>query len=178
MKLKPRNIKRRVAHVVLSGRNLAHIRHYRGFGVHSPFVYGLIRNVFMPRSIVGDDTSLYETLRSCSISQRRARQLQNLYSVCAYSSFVMADASELPAGIAPQSLCIVTRLFPEERTDSLIDMASRSGATVCILEPTFSRSRYRLCKRLVREHCRTSVDNRGFLLLFYHDKLPKQHFKL
>lgn len=175
--LKPKGLKRRVAHVVLYGKSLTHVKHYRGFGVHSPFVYGLIRNVLMSRQITGNDTGLYDQLRNRSISDRRARQLQNLYSFCSYKSYVIADADN-DVSLDPQTLCLVTKLYPQDKTISLMQSAEATGSTLCLLDPTFSRTRNRMCKQMIKEHRHTSIDNRGFLLLFFHDKLPKQHFKL
>ena len=37
--------------------------------------------------------------------------------------------------------------------------------------------RQALCRQLVAAHRSTSVDNRGYLLLF-HNYLPKQHFRI
>ena len=176
--LKTKGIKRRVAHAVLYGKSLTHIKHYRGFGVHSPFVYSLIRNVFMCKHITGPDTELYDALRTRGISERRARQLQNMMSFCAYKNFVIADRPSDTVSLSAQTLCLVSREYPQEGTLKLAAQAESTGGTLCLLEPTFSRTRNRMCRKMVKSHRHTSVDNRGFLLLFYHDKLPKQHFKL
>lgn len=176
--LKPKGIKRRVAHAVLYGKSLTHIKHYRGFGVHSPFVYGLIRNVFMCKYITGSDTELYEALMSRGVSQRRARQLQNMMNFCAYKNYVIADEPSDRIDLTGQTLCLVTRNYPQESTEALAEKAEKTESTICLLDPNFSRTRNRMCRQMVKRHRHTSVDNRGFMLLFCHDKLPKQHFKL
>ncbi|UKI38853.1 MAG: hypothetical protein L6V35_05855 [Alistipes putredinis] len=119
--LKPKGIKRRVAHAVLYGKSLTHIKHYRGFGVHSPFVYGLIRNVFMCKYITGSDTELYEALLSRGVSQRRARQLQNMMNFCAYKNYVIADEPSDRIDLTGQTLCLVTRNYPQESTEALAE---------------------------------------------------------
>lgn len=61
------------------------LRHTRGHGIHSPFVYGLVRNALMFGSGPdGADGELYEALRSCGVNRRRAAQLQNLHNYCEY----------------------------------------------------------------------------------------------
>jgi hypothetical protein len=45
------------------------------------------------------------------------------------------------------------------------------------MEPYADVERRNCCRRLAAEHPSTSIDNRGYLLLF-NGTLPKQHFKL
>lgn len=75
-------------------------------------------------------------------------------------------------------MCVVPRDCDLERILSVAEKARRSGTTLCILAPRDERTRSRLCRRLVAEHPGTSVDNRGYLLLFNHQYLPKQHLVL
>ena len=59
----------------------------------------------------------------------------------------------------------------------LAEAARREGATLCIMEPYADVERRNCCRHLAAEHPSTSIDNRGYLLLF-NGTLPKQHFKL
>ena len=104
--------------------HLARARFFRGHGVHSPFVYAIVRQVFMKTELAEGDRSLY--------------------------------ADRLP---------------------QLAEAARREGATLCIMEPYADVERRNCCRRLAAEHPSTSIDNRGYLLLF-NGTLPKQHFKL
>jgi len=45
------------------------------------------------------------------------------------------------------------------------------------MEPYADVERRNCCRHLAAEHPSTSIDNRGYLLLF-NGTLPKQHFKL
>ena len=71
-------------------------------------------------------------------------------------------------------------LTPEqiEQLERMTAEAHRTQTTLCILAPRDERARNRQCRRLVSEHNGTSVDNRGYLLLFNVEGLPKQHFSL
>ena len=74
-------------------------------------------------------------------------------------------------------LCIATADTPTDRLPQLAEAARREGATLCIMEPYADVERRNCCRHLTAEHPSTSIDNRGYLLLF-NGTLPKQHFKL
>lgn len=171
MKLSGRNLKRRLYGAVtsLTGK-VTRARYFRGHGVHSPFVYGLVRQVFMSRRFRTDERTLYDMLRRLGLSHRRARQLQNLADYCGYRSFGTDRAAEC-------DLAIVTRTCDSAAIPLLAAEAAASGTTLAILCPYDSRERQRQCAAAVAAHRSTSVDNRGYLLLF-NNHLPKQHFKL
>ena len=176
MKITGRNIKRRLYGLRTLPSNLKRARYFRGHGVHSPFVYSLVRQVFMRRRVEGADTALYTELLLRHVSRRRATQLQNLYSHCGYENYLFADS--LPMALDGVELCIVPRECSVEELHLLTDEAQRTQTTLCILAPRDERARNRQCRRLVSEHHGTSVDNRGYLLLFNVEGLPKQHFSL
>ena len=172
--LKP--ITNRLYRVAAGSVRAANVRHYRGHGVHSPFVYALVRKVFMRRGVESDDRTLYADLMLRRVSRRRATQLQNLYTHCGYANYLFAD--EQTNALDGVELCIIPREYQIEQLERLTAEAHRTHTTLCILAPRDERDRSRQCRRLVSEHNGTSVDNRGYLLLFNVEGLPKQHFSL
>ncbi len=160
------HLPRRVAEL---HNRLSRARYFRGHGVHSPFVYAIVREVFMRRELLAGDRGLYEALLAAGVSQRRAVQLQNLAIHCGYATFGLnrADAD----------LCIVTRDLPRAETLSLVRAAAEGGHTVAILSPYDGRERQALCAQIVSGHRSTTVDNRAYLLIF-NNYLPKQHFRI
>ncbi|WP_308502696.1 hypothetical protein [uncultured Alistipes sp.] len=160
------HLPRRVAEL----RNrLSRARYFRGHGVHSPFVYDIVREVFMRSELLPGDRSLYAGLLSAGVSHRRAVQLQNLAIHCGYATFGMnrADAD----------LCIATRDLPRAETLSLVRAAAEGGHTVAVLSPYEGRERQAMCAQIVAGHRSTTVDNRAYLLIF-NNYLPKQHFRI
>ena len=159
----------------LSGRvgelrnRLSRARYFRGHGVHSPFVYDIVREVFMRDGLLPGDRTVYEALTAAGVPRRRAAQLQNLAIHCGYGTFGLnrADAE----------FCVATSDLPREETLALVREAGEAGHTVAVMSPYDGRVRQALCARIVGQHRSTTVDNRGYLLIF-NNHLPKQHFRI
>lgn len=149
---------------------LSRARYFRGHGVHSPFVYAIVRQVFMQHRPLSSQTALRDALLAVGSSARRARELQNLMIHCRYRTFAMDEATA--------ELCIATRSLDEPATRQLVETARTTGATVAVMEPYADRERMRMCCALVAGHGSTTIDNRGYLLFFNNKNLPKQHFKI
>ena len=119
-------------------------------------------------------TDLYYELLARGISQRRAVQLQNLMTHCGYESFDI-DNSDMSA---PQcDMMIATAAVAPERLKDMAARAAEYGSTLCIMSPAADRSRDEACRAIVEAHRCTSIDNRGYLLIF-NNYLPKQRFRL
>ena len=148
---------------------LARARYFRGHGVHSPFVYDIVREVFMRDKLLPGDKTLYRLLKENGVSERRAVQLQNLAIHCGLQTFGLnrADAE----------LCVATPDLPRAETLALVRAASTAGHTVAVMSPYEGCGRQALCAQIVAGHRSTTVDNRGYLLIF-NNHLPKQHFRI
>ena len=133
---------------------LSRARYFRGHGVHSPFVYDIVRSVFM---------------RDDLLPGRRAVQLQNLMIHCGYTTFGLnrADAE----------FCVATCGLPRPATLALVRAAAEAGHTVALMSPYDGCERQALCGQIIAGHASTTVDNRGYLLIF-NNHLPKQHFRI
>ena len=148
---------------------LSRARFFRGHGVHSPFVYDVVRNVFMRDTLLPGDRALFRELLAAGVPERRAVQLQNLAIHCGYATFGLnrADAE----------FCILTRDLPRAETLALVAAAGEAGHTVALMSPCEGQDRQMLCRQIVAAHRSTTVDNRGYLLIF-NNNLPKQHFRI
>jgi hypothetical protein len=67
--------------------------------------------------------------------------------------------------------------IPAEELAALADKAREEKNTLCIMSPSLDRKRDEACQAIVAAHPCTSIDNRGYLLLF-NNYLPKQTFRL
>ena len=167
MKVSGRNLGRRL---MLLGDRIARIKHRKGHGVHSPFVYSLVRKVFMSRILFeGTGSELYELLRMKGLSQKSARQLHNLlYHIEAKSYSINEIKGE------------VSILLPDYPANGLRDALKKAkgeGLTLVVCQPYANRERQNEIVTIVDEHSSTTVDNRTYIL-FFNNYLPKQHYRL
>ena len=106
---------------------LSRARFFRGHGVHSPFVYDVVRNVFMRDTLLPGDRALFRELLAAGVPERRAVQLQNLAIHCGYATFGLnrADAE----------FCVATCGLPRPATLALVRAAAEAGHTVALMSP-------------------------------------------
>lgn len=172
MKINGRNLKRRLYGLTTIPQRVARVRYFRGHGVHSPFVYSIVRQAFMKCNLLSQDQQLYDALLQRGIARKRAVQLQNLYTHCDYHSFAIDRFDELC------DLCLLTEQVGEQATREVMQRAAKHHTTVALLSPYEGRERAELGRRLIEEHPCTSVDKRAFILFFTNDNLPKQHYRI
>lgn len=174
MKITGRNIKRRLYGLSNLPSRVKRARYFRGHGVHSPFVYAIVRQVFMYSSFLGERRDLYEQLLLKGVAKRRARELQNLVEHCKYERFGIDCPTE---EFARYDIIIATIEIDPERLGAMAQAATAASATLCIMSPSLDKERDMASRQLTENHKCTSIDNRGYLLLF-NNYLPKQQFKL
>ena len=167
MKVSGRNLARRL---MLLGNALSRVKHRRGHGVHSPFVYSLVRKVFMPNSL--DErlgSALYDSLRGAGVAEKSARQLHNLLPHIEGQSYSINEVE--------CDLSILLADYPTEQLRSAYEEAKREGLTLAICQPYLNRERQNEIKGLIDEHRSTTIDNRAYIL-FFNNRLPKQYYRL
>lgn len=169
MKNSGRTLKRRLYALSLIGNRLSRIKYFRGHGVHSPFVYSLVRNVFMNKgAILGE---LYNKLISLNFPLKRARELQRVANFCNYESWAVDDIA------CTAQFNILTTNIDNQAISQALSKAGQHGTTVVVMLPYFERERTEMCQNLIINHRSTSVDNRGYII-FFNNHLPKQHYRL
>lgn len=170
--MKLRNLKRRLYGLKSIPERVSRVRYFRGHGVHSPFVYRLVRQAFMRRGLISDEPILYEALVQRGFTKRRAMQLQNLFTLCGYRAFSIDDLA------TNCDLCLLTEQAGEQETKKIVERAAMRHTTVAVMSPYEGRERAVLCRQLIDNHTCTSVDKRAFLVLFSDPNLPKQHYRI
>ena len=174
MRIAGRTIKQRLYGLSRLPQRLSRARYFRGHGVHSPFVYSIVRHVFMRSDFLTDDTyytvTAYGAMLEQHIPHKRAVQLVNLCVHCGYREISYSRPCAADLMIVPQSV------EPSE-FHNYVATARECGATLAIMDPFMNSERERVCREIIGAHTSTTVDNRGYLLVF-NNHLPKQHFQL
>ena len=167
MKISGRNLRHRL-HML--GNKLARAKYYHGYGVHSPFVYGLVRKVFMSKKLFEDTgTDLYDWLRREGVAEKRARQLHNTLYYTEGQSYSVNEVGG--------DLSILLADYPTSQLREAFEAAKAEGVTLAICQPYLNRERMCEVRALIDDHRSTTVDNRAYIL-FFNNKLPKQHYRL
>ena len=174
MKISGRNIKRRLYNLRNLPADIKRARYFRGHGVHSPFVYAIVREVFMVSKLKSDNCELYNRLKNADLPKRRAIQLQNLATHCKYDNIGIDCQIEQ---MAQYQMVIATAATTPNNLQRFAEEAQKNHLTLCIVAPYMDGKRQQACKEIIERHPCTSVDNRGYLILF-NNHLPKQRFKL
>ncbi len=147
------------------------MRHFRGHGVHSPYIYTLVREVFMIRchAAATCDPQFEAAVRQAGLSQRAARELQQIGRRCGCKTWGVDREGD--------EMTFLTRRATGELCRRVLRQAQEAGHTVVIVKPYADRERVEFCDRIVAAHPSTSVDRGNYILLF-NNHLPKQHFLL
>ena len=167
MKVSGRNLGRRL---MLLGNRLSRIKHRKGHGVHSPFVYGFVRKALMTRTLCeGSGTALYDSLIAVGLKEKRARELHNLLSYIEGQSYSINEVEG--------DLSILLADYPTNQLREALAKAKAEGVALVICQPYLNRERQDEIKVLIAEHRSTTVDNRAYIV-FFNNRLPKQHYRL
>lgn len=164
------NIKRLLSRRVSIARNrILRTRYFRGHGVHSPFVYSIVRDVFMFKKLRSGGESFYSQIMAADVDHARARELHNLCIYCHYKS--------ISTNSLGGELCLINTALSIDNTVNLVNDAVKSGVTIALIAPYLNSERELMCRDIIGRHRCTTIDNRGYLLIF-NNYLPKQHFKI
>ena len=170
MKRSGRTLKHRLYGLKHLPTHLRRARYFRGHGVHSPYVYNIVRKVFMQNKLVAEMRDLHDALVARGIASRRCVQLQNLVAHCGYQSWKIDAMEEC-------DIVVCTLDTTYEHLQEYVEYAREHKLTLCIMDPYNNANRWEVCRAIVEQHRSTTVDNRAYLLVF-NNHLPKQVFVL
>lgn len=168
-------VKDHIFNVFTHAARYCRLRHFRGHGVHSPFAYGLVRNIYMKRRHLPAEGTVYSALREHGGTARQASLIQALYDylACRQCCIDAEPVAENPAREGGASMEVFTTAAAVSN-----ETLPAPGHIVCLLSPAKGKARYRGCMEAVSSHRGMSIDCRTVILLFGSDALNNEHIKL
>lgn len=152
---------------------IARLRHLRGHGVHSPYIYSIVRSVFMRRNLITPQLAGIEKRCQRSMGKRAIVELQNLYTYCGYKSYEIDPLVTPKEELSEFVICSAD--YPTTGIEQLYEVSKVCGTTLVI--ELSDDERGGVCAEIVERHPSTVVDKGRYLIIF-NNHLPKQHFKL
>ncbi len=147
---------------------LRRLRHLRGHGVHSPYIYSLYRDVFMGcKDKASENQELLAAIIQQGASRRTATEISRVAEHCALKSYAIDK-------IESCDIILCTTHCPEESIAEICAYARLNKVAVIITSPY---KRQALCKKLLSDHRGTSIDRFHYMILL-NNNLPKQHFEI
>ena len=125
----------------------------------------------MRSTLTVEEDAFFGDMITAGVPRKRAVQLRNLAAHCSYERVGMDCECE---GL---DFVVLTANTPSAELVQRAEQARNCGTNLAIVAPYESRERNEACKAIVAAHSSTTVDNRGYMLVF-NNHLPKQHFKL
>ncbi|MFI3318590.1 MAG: hypothetical protein SNH88_05320 [Rikenellaceae bacterium] len=161
------SIKRRVKRL---RHGIIRLRHFRGHGIHSPYLYKVFREVFMDKTPLRAENPMISILTSFDLPTSKMRELGNLAKHNGWSAIVAN--SDAQADVA-----ICTCYCPEAMLKMILSSSAERGTPVIFIEPHKSSKFENRVGAALARHNSCSVDRYNYLLLL-NNHLPKQHFRL
>lgn len=170
-------MKFRILKIYIILRNMLRMNHWRGHGIHSPFMYDLVRNVIVKRRVSYNENSLPRNIINYNLLKRDTLFIKNLYAYLGYTECMIVGEGEP----ADRTFCIAPKGTPAEAIEQLIRDIETKGCNECcvaVLGVNKSAEKYRLCRAVVKSHTCVSVDIYRTYLFFYDNKLQKQYYRI
>ena len=144
---------------------IARIRHFRGHGIHSPFVYSLKREVFMGKYRVMENNPQYNALIANGVPKKVAKELQKLHNYCNFRSIEIVNSENKLHDIAANVLYVSTDKF---RKSAMILLGENDKIAVAVVSA-----------RREQANCNcVTIWRRRYTLYIKDSRLQSQLFKL
>jgi hypothetical protein len=157
-------------------RSISRIKYWRGYGVHSPFMYHLVRNALMRHRLI-DNTALSQTdFKSLGICQREQTMIKNIYVTNNYTQFKIVTTDTQPESDT-------LYLIPLKCDDSIIGLffsriAQLDNCGIIFGNTNRSHKRYNKCKSIVQRLNCVSLTLHCMFIIFIGEGLKKQHYRM
>lgn len=167
-----------IGRIISRALSLRSIRHFRGHGIHSPFIYNMVRGAFMSRRIEGRGL-LFRQLLEHGIDTHTARQLNNMYEYCPLDGYLLPGQWSARSTAPGYPLLVIAMAGKRYCYDThFLSDALATGSSVAVLYHYQADRKLRHWVKEMRSGTYMSIDKKRFFVVFGNSGLPGQHFKL
>lgn len=155
-------------------RNLFRVNHWRGHGIHSPFMYRFVREVIVKRKPGCSPNKLPEGILRHNLLKKDMLLARNIYEYLGYDRCIVAGE----APVQDRTLCLAPSDISTEIIEQALLQAEDLECCVTILGVNKSHEKYKLCRRVMREKRCVGVDIYRTYIFFFDNRLQKQNYRL
>ncbi len=164
-------------------RSRIHLRHFRGRSIHSPFLYSLVRHVFMAGQVIGPERDLYDALRLIGVGHKQSVLLQNLYTHTGLNAYTLLGPGLPSGGIGPthpggHNLCILLPGVSLRVLMQASERASEQQDTLVVLAPHLTRRSREAVRSIRHRRPCLSIDRCNLQICVFDRKLQPQHYRI
>ena len=157
-------------------RSISRIKYWHGFGVHSPFMYHVVRRALMHHRLIDYNALKYVDFKSLGICRREQIMIKNIFVVNNYSNFKIVDSDSVPES---DTLHLIPLSCEEESINSFISKISQLNNCGIIFGNTNrSHKRYNKCKLIANQLNCVSLALHCMFVIFISNGLNKQHYRM
>ena len=152
------------------------IKYWRGYGVHSPFMYRMVRSALMKHRLLEKNALESVDFNAWGICRRERTMIKNIFVTNGYKDFQVVDS---PTTLNSDTLYLVPLKCSDQTINSLISQIDNQANCGIIFGNTNrSRKRYDRCKSISQKLDCVSLALHCMFAIFIDQGLKKQHYRM
>lgn len=159
-------------------KNAEGIIHWRGHGIHSPFMYGLVREVVVNNNRPPLPAELTFPSEVLNITKYDMDFIIKMYNYLRWPKIVIAEEGEVVSG---NTLYIAPPTAPPDLVENTAEQIKRRGYDNCcivVLGVDDIKERRRICERMAKKNDSVSADMFRYFVFVYNSELQNKHYKI
>ena len=152
------------------------IKYWRGYGVHSPFMYRMVRQALMKHRVLDTKALAEIDFKSLGICNRERTMIRNIFVINQYKDFQVADAQ---TSLTSETLYLVPLKCSDQTINQLVSQINdQTNCGIIFGNTNRSHKRYDRCKSIAKKLNCVSLALHCMFAIFIDRGLKKQHYRM